>query len=64
MALYSTSVETAIYDPVFSSTRRCEFRLPDPDGALLPNLRLGNIGVSTASDAVPYALGCGVASLI
>ena len=64
MALYSTSVETAIYDPVFSSTRRCEFRLPDRDGALLPNLRLGNIGVSTASDAVPYALGCGVASLI
>lgn len=64
MALYSTSVETSINDPVFSSKNRCEFRLPDRDGSYLPNLRLGNVGVTTAADAVPYALGCGVASVI
>ena len=64
MALYSTSVETQILDPVFSSKNRCEFRIPDRDGSYLPNLRLGNVGVTTATNAVPYALGCGVASVI
>ena len=64
MALYSTSVETQILDPVFSSKNRCEFRIPDRDGSYLPNLRLGNVGVTTAVNAVPYALGCGVASVI
>ena len=43
MALYSTSVETQILDPVFSSKNRCEFRIPDRDGSYLPNLRLGNV---------------------
>jgi len=64
MALYSTSVSTEIMDPVFSSKNRCEFRIPDRDGSYLPNLRLGNVGVTTATNAVPYALGCGVASVI
>ena len=64
MALYSTSVETQILDPVFSSKNRCEFRIPDRDGSYLPNLRLGNVGVTTAANAVPYALGCGVAGVI
>lgn len=63
MALYSTSVETAIIDPVFHSARRCEFRLPERDGAYLPNLRLGNLGV-TANALTAYALGCGTASCI
>ena len=64
MALYSTSVETQIIDPVFSSKNRCEFRIPDRDGSYLPNLRLGNVGVNTTTSSVPYALGCGVASVI
>ena len=67
MALYSTSVETQIVDPVFSSKNRCEFRIPDREGSYLPNLRLGNVGVTTNATpvvAVPYALGCGVASVI
>ena len=67
MALYSTSIETQIIDPVFSSKNRCEFRIPDRDGSYLPNLRLGNVGVTTNATpvvAVPYALGAGVASVI
>lgn len=64
MALYSTSVSTEIMDPVFSSKNRCEFRIPDREGSYLPNLRLGNVGVTTAVNAIPYALGCGVASVI
>ena len=63
MSIYSTSVESSIIDPVFSSSRRCEFRLPDREGAYMNNLRLGNVGVTTAA-IVPYALGCGVASVI
>ena len=64
MALYSTSIETQVIDPVFSSKSRCEFRIPDRDGAYLPNLRLGNVGVTTTTNPIPYALGCGVASVI
>lgn len=63
MSIYSTSVESSIIDPVFSSSRRCEFRLPDRDGAYMSNLRIGNVGVTTTAIA-PYALGCGVASVI
>jgi len=63
MSIYSTSVTTAIIDPAFNSSRRCEFRLPDRDGAYMSNLRLGNVGVTTTAIA-PYALGCGVASVI
>ena len=63
MSLYSTSVSTAIIDPSFSSSRRCEFRIPFKNQAYLPNLRIGNLGL-ISSQEVPYALGSGVAASI
>jgi len=63
MSLYSTSISTAIIDPSFTSTRRCEFRIPFANQAYLPNLRLGGIGVSCDAPTA-YALGVGVASII
>ena len=63
MSLYSTSVSTAIIDPSFHSSRRCEFRIPFKNQAYLPNLRIGNFGL-IASAEVEYALGAGVASSI
>ena len=63
MSLYSTAVATALIDPSFTSSRRCEFRIPFKNQAYLPNLRLGGVGVSSTNVA-PYALGVGVASII
>ena len=63
MSLYSTSIATAIIDPSFTSTRRCEFRIPFKNQAYLPNLRLGNVGV-TVNATTAYALGCGVSGII
>lgn len=48
MSFYSSSISTRLIDPVFNQTNtRCEFRLPS-ETVLLSNMRLLNVGATTA----------------
>lgn len=48
MSFYSASVTTRLIDPVFNQVNtRCEFRMPS-DTVLLSNMRLLNVGVTSA----------------
>lgn len=65
MSVYSNSVRSSILDPVFFSQQRCEFRLTDRAMAYLPNMRLGNCGMSVnAGVNNSYHMGAGVGCLV
>ena len=65
MSVFSNSVKSAIVDPVFTSTTRCEFRLANRGEAYLPTMRIGNLGLSkTANNDNEYHFGPGAASVI
>ena len=58
MATYSTSIKASYFDPRTDIKNRIsEFRL-DKDSAYMPNLRLSNVGTTTAgAHTVPYLVG-------
>ena len=65
MSVYSNSVRSSILDPVFFSQQRCEFRLTDRAMAYLPNMRLGNCGISLdAGVNNSYHMGAGVGCMV
>ena len=65
MSVFSNSVKSAIIDPVFTSSTRCEFRLANRGEAYMPTMRIGNLGLSkTAQNDNQYHFGPGAASVI
>ena len=65
MSVFSNSIKSAIIDPVFTSTTRCEFRLANRGEAYMPTMRIGNLGLlKTALNDNEYHFGPGAASVI
>ena len=66
MSVFSNSVKSAIIDPVFTSSQRCEFRLANRGEAYLPTMRIGNLGLlkNAAQNQNHYHFGTGAASVI
>lgn len=65
MSIFSSSVQSQIIDPVFTSNNRCEFRLANRGEYYLPTMRLGNLGLSKSANNVnSYHFGPGAACVI
>jgi len=65
MSIFSSSVKSAIIDPVFTSASRAEFRLANRGEAYLPTMRIGNLGLlKDAQNENTYHFGPGAASVI
>jgi len=64
MAFYNNSIHTHEIDPIYYHVNsRAEFKLPT-NTTLLPNMRLGNIGVTASDDVANYNVFCGTDALI
>ena len=64
MAFYNNSVHTHEIDPIYYQVNsKAEFSLPSNTN-LLPNMRLGNIGVTASDDVASYNFFCGSDALI
>tara|TARA_R110001592_G_scaffold116952_1_gene318620 strand:+ start:5252 stop:6712 length:1461 start_codon:yes stop_codon:yes gene_type:complete len=65
MSIFSSSVQSQIIDPVFTSNNRCEFRLANRGESYMPTMRLGNLGLSKSVDNVnSYHFGPGASCVI
>lgn len=65
MSIFSSSVQSSIIDPVFTSAGRAEFRLANRGESYLPTMRIGNLGLSKSANANnQYHFGTGCASCI
>ena len=65
MSIFSSSVKSTIIDPVFTSSKRAEFRLANRGEAYMPTMRIGNLGLQKdAQNQNTYHFGPGAASCI
>ena len=64
MAFYNNSIHTHEIDPnYYQVNSKAEFKLPS-NTTLLPNMRLGNLGVTASDNVASYNVFCGTDALI